>query len=220
MRSWTRWRRLRPLRATLSPGAPPSQPRLLRSPSTSGLPCCSSTRAGVRLPGGGGRARRARRDDRVPPKPGARDAARRVSAESQRSRGMTDSPKRDQELGAALLELEVPEHRVDFERELHGLLALERHRRRRLQRLRWIVVPALAAAAIIVVLLVGLPRTASGPSTASAARVQAKMRAAFAQAHALTGTLVFATAGRRSRAKFALNARGDLRIEIPGTGTA
>jgi hypothetical protein len=133
---------------------------------------------------------------------------------------MTDSPKRDRELGAALLELEVPEHRVDFDRELHGLLALERHRRRRLQRLRWIVVPALAAAAIIVVLLVGLPRTASGPSTASAARVQAKMRAAFAQAHALTGTLVFATAGRRSRAKFALNARGDLRIEIPGTGTA
>jgi hypothetical protein len=50
--------------------------------------------------------------------------------------------------------------------------------------------------------------------------VQAKVRAAFAQARSLTGTLVFATAGKASRAKFALDARGDLRIEPAGAGTA
>jgi len=133
---------------------------------------------------------------------------------------MTEGLERDRELGAALLELEVPEHRIDFDRELRGLLALERGRRLRRRQLRWAAVPGLAAAAIVVVLLVGLPHTASRPSSASAARVQAKVRAAFAGAHALTGTLVFATAGRRSTAKIAMDGRGDLRVEPAGAGTA
>jgi outer membrane lipoprotein-sorting protein len=133
---------------------------------------------------------------------------------------MTENLERDRELGVALLELEVPEHRVDFDRELRSLLALERRRRRRRRQLRWTAVPALVAAAFVLGLLVGLPRTASGPSTASAARVQAKVRAAFAQAQSLSGTLVFTTAGQRTRAKFALNASGDLRTEIHGVGTA
>jgi hypothetical protein len=133
---------------------------------------------------------------------------------------MTEGLERDRELGAALLELEVPEHRVDFDRELRGLLALEHGRVRRRRQLRWAAVPALAAATILVVLLVGLPHTASNPSTASAAQVQAKVRAAFAQAQSLTGTLVFARAGKPTRASFALDARGDLRIEPAGAGTA
>jgi hypothetical protein len=133
---------------------------------------------------------------------------------------MTERVDCDREIGAALHELEVPEHRVDFDRELLGLLAVERRRRRRLRQLRWAAVPALAAAAILVVLLAGLPHSGSGPSTASAARVQAKVRRAFAHAQSLAGTLVFATAGQRSRARFALNSRGNLRVEIAGAGTA
>ena len=128
--------------------------------------------------------------------------------------------ERDRELGAALLDLEVPEHRVDFDRELQGRLAFEHRRRRRHRQLRWAIVPGLAAAVAIVLFLVGLPRTGSGPSTASAGRVQAQVRSAFAAARALTGTLVFSVPSSRSTAKFAIDARGDLRVEIAGAGTA
>jgi hypothetical protein len=138
---------------------------------------------------------------------------------------MSESFERDRELGAALLELEVPEHRVDFDRELRGLLALERRRRRRRRYLRWAVAPGLAAVAVVLVVLFGLPRTGSGPSSASAARMQAKVRTAFAEARALTGKLVFVVSpqghpAQRSEQTFAIDSRGDLRIETPGSGTA
>ena len=127
---------------------------------------------------------------------------------------MSESFERDRELGAALLELEVPEHRVDFDRELRGLLALERRRRRRRRYLRWAVAPGLAAVAVVLVVLFGLPRTGSGPSSASAARMQAKVRTAFAEARALTGKLVFVVSpqghpAQRSEQTFAIDSRGE-----------
>ncbi|HEY3186890.1 MAG TPA: hypothetical protein VGJ70_05425, partial [Solirubrobacteraceae bacterium] len=67
--------------------------------------------------------------------------------------------ERDERLGAALRELDVPQHRVDFERELRRRLEQGRS-----PRFRWLAIPAAgiaaaAAVAAVVVLLVGLPRS-------------------------------------------------------------
>jgi hypothetical protein len=117
------------------------------------------------------------------------------------------TPTRDERLGDALRELVVPEHGADFHRELRERLAAERPRRR----LRWLAPVAVAAAAAIAFLAIGLPSTSH---QASAALVKAKLRSALASLQNLNGTLV--TDGQRWR--FVADARGDYRIEGPAAG--
>jgi hypothetical protein len=137
---------------------------------------------------------------------------------------------RDTELGAALRELEAPEHRPEFHAELHRRLAAERTarrpRRRRRPQVRWAVrVAAVAAVAAAVVLVVGLPESGRVPDViriedATAAEIQERVRSALARAETLTGELV--VRGRRyrnaygwddpARFRFALTARGDFRV--------
>jgi hypothetical protein len=102
---------------------------------------------------------------------------------------------RDQELGLALLALEVPEHRPGFYADLHRRLSDERLARRanvrrrviaRRSRLRWGVRLAFAAAVAAAVWLVaGLPEDAPDivvPQEATAAEIQMRVRTAFAGA--------------------------------------
>jgi hypothetical protein len=135
---------------------------------------------------------------------------------------------RDTVLGAALRELEAPEHRPEFYAELHYRIAEERRlrtaeerRRRRVRRnrVRWTVRTAFAgAAAAIAALAVGLPRGDDGPETAGAAEIKAKVAAALSSAETISGEIVFSGRSFRNaygwrkptRWSFALTARGDL----------
>ncbi len=71
---------------------------------------------------------------------------------------MTDRDHfRDEGLGTALRELEVPEHRPEFDRELEAMLA----RPRRDWRLPVGAALGIAAAAALILFLVGLPSSGS-----------------------------------------------------------
>jgi hypothetical protein len=138
---------------------------------------------------------------------------------------------RDEALGAALRELEAPDHRPEFYPELQRLLAQElaarRRERRWLPQVRW--VPRVALVATLVALAVVAydafrsepgERPFVGVEVATAAEVQQTVRAALAQAKTLTGELV--VRGRRyrnaygwgdpARFRFALTAGGDFRL--------
>jgi len=126
---------------------------------------------------------------------------------------------RDDMLGAALRELDVPDHRPQFERELRRLFEEERRPRQHGVGLR---LPAtglavVAVAAALIVLLVGLPKSGTGPSSALAARVKAKVAARFAMGFTLSGRIVYRTVGLRgpssARVFFAMDSLGDLRVE-------
>jgi hypothetical protein len=137
---------------------------------------------------------------------------------------------RDELLGRALLELEPPGHRPDFYAQLHYRLAEERtfsladarrrHRSRQL-RLGWTLRVAAIAALAAVAVVVGLPRTATGPEQATAAEVKARIAGALTSAQTLSGELVFHGASYRAaygwekpkRWSFAMTAGGDLRIK-------
>lgn len=140
---------------------------------------------------------------------------------------------RDQELGLALLALEVPEHRPGFYADLHRRLGQERVARRadvrrrviaRRSRLRWGVRLAFAAAVAAAIWLVaGLPEDAPDivvPQEATAAEIQLRVRTAFAGAETLTGELVVRGRSYEKaygweepvRWRFALTAAGDLRL--------
>lgn len=127
---------------------------------------------------------------------------------------------RDEELGALLRELDAPEHRPAFHRELRAALARERATvRRRRWRVRGAV--ALAAAAVVAVLAaVLLPHRAGGPATANAAFVQAKLRSALETMRSLSGVLVEVGPAQvpARRWRFALDAGGDARLEGPRAG--
>src|SRR2546423_1331230 len=130
---------------------------------------------------------------------------------------MTDREHfRDEALGTALRELEVPEHRPEFDRELEALLAP----RGRDWRLPLGAAAGVAIAAAVVLLLVGLPGSGSGP--ALAAKVQAKVAAALAHASTIRGSLVYRAFDVRThrietkRALFAMDGRGDLRLQTLG----
>jgi hypothetical protein len=143
---------------------------------------------------------------------------------------------RDEELGAALRELEVPEHRASFYAELDHRLAEERRaslavtRRRprgRRERLRWgLRVAALAVVAAIVLVAIGIPGTkrtpsvVGGPETATAATIKAKVRAALATMRNMSGVLVSdgPEKGDERRWRFALTASGDFVLLGPGSG--
>lgn len=129
---------------------------------------------------------------------------------------MTDHTDRDEILGRALRDLEVPDHRPGFFDDVLDLLEGEATERRP-RRLR-LVVPLAAAAAVLAVLagvLVGGPRN----TVASAAEVKARVDEAWSGAQSFQGTLVIAHAdpGRDGavdalRWQFAVTARGDFRL--------
>jgi hypothetical protein len=140
-----------------------------------------------------------------------------------------ESTRRDEELGAALRELETPEHAPDFYATLHHRLAEEplsslaaRRRRRQARRtgLRWgLRIAAVAAVAAIVLVAIGIPRTErtpriAGPEVATAAEIKAKVRAALATAKNLSGLLVVdgPDKGDEARFSYVLTDRGDFRL--------
>jgi outer membrane lipoprotein-sorting protein len=122
------------------------------------------------------------------------------------------TPHTDDLLGAALRELEVPEHRPEFHRELRRRLRAER-RPRRVVRLG-----LLAAAAAIAAVLVATLR--HGGSTAEAAVAQAKLRAALASFRNVSGEIVASGKGQGAtvRLRFVLDRSGDVRLDGPRTG--
>ena len=127
---------------------------------------------------------------------------------------MSDGPHyRDEVLGAALRELEVPEHRPDFERKLQELLEREQARTARPRHRTWAFRGAVGAAIAGLVLAIVLPRLGSGP--ALAARVQAKAASALADGRTMRGVILsrfLRGPGEVSRWSFAMTAGGDLRI--------
>jgi outer membrane lipoprotein-sorting protein len=136
-------------------------------------------------------------------------------------------PIRDEELGAALLELEVPEHRPGFYAELEERLAVAgrassarrpRARTRR-ARTRWALrVAVVAAAAAILVVAIGIPATErTGPDVATAAEVKAKVRTALATIESLAGTVITdgPQKGDEERWEFLMTADGDFRVRGP-----
>ena len=123
---------------------------------------------------------------------------------------LNESPIRDEQLGEALRELVVPEHGVDFHRELRSRLADERGRVVRRRRIRWAAPVAVAAAVAVAVFVVGLPST----HPASAAVVQAKLRTTLGSLQSLSGTLVI----DGNRWRFVTDAQGDFRLEGPDAG--
>jgi hypothetical protein len=142
---------------------------------------------------------------------------------------------RDEELGAALRELDVPEHRPGFHAELHRRLAearLEsagvprREPRVRRRRRRWGVrVAAFAAVAAVVLAAVGIPRLdrtspITGPEVATAAAIKAKVQAALADMDNLSGVLVYdgTEKGDERRWRFTLSAAGDFLLVGPTKG--
>jgi hypothetical protein len=124
-------------------------------------------------------------------------------------------PYRDEELGAALRELETPEHGPGFHAAVGQRLADERRARaaaRRRARIRW-GVGAAAVVAVAALAAVGIPRLAQ-PEVATAAEVQARVRAALATMQSLSGVLV----DDGARWEFALTADGHLLLSGPGAG--
>jgi hypothetical protein len=145
------------------------------------------------------------------------------------------STHRDEALGAALRALEVPEHRPGFERELRRRLAEDRlaggrasrpSRGRHRVRLpgRRLAVAAVALGAVAVLALPVLDRLPGlvRADVASAAEVQARVRASLGSLQSLSGTLVVGCSERGCPASpgerrwgFALTSRGDLRLVGP-----
>jgi hypothetical protein len=131
---------------------------------------------------------------------------------------------RDHELGVALRELEVPEHRPEFHALLRERLEAEAASRRPAPRgpaarTRLLRVAALAAAVAVAAAVVGLPRLdrepgGGGPEPATAAEIRAHVSAALAGLESLSGVLVEdgPQAGDEARWRFTLTTRGDLRF--------
>jgi hypothetical protein len=142
-------------------------------------------------------------------------------------------PRRDEELGAALRELDVPDHRPGFYPELYERIAEAGtdfpSRRRRLPAggtpIRWgLRVAAVAAVVAIVVVAIGIPETQRTPriglEPATAAEIKAKVRAALATVSSLGGTVIFDGSSKNDevRWRFLLTAEGDFRVSGPTEG--
>lgn len=146
---------------------------------------------------------------------------------------------RDEELGAALRSLETPEHGSQFDSDLRRRLAEERPARGGTRVLRFprrtgrrrarraVVAVALAAVAALAVALPLADRVpgVGGADVASAAEVQAHVRASLGSLESLSGVLVshctetgcLVKEGER-RWSFVLTADGDLRLAGPRRG--
>jgi hypothetical protein len=136
---------------------------------------------------------------------------------------------RDEQLGAALRELEAPEHRPEFYAELHRRLAAERVvRPRRRSRPRW-ALRAVALAAALALAAVAYDALRSGGSDvapivqqANAAVVKAKVKNAMSETHALAGEFVsierdpFTDTTDRARGEFLLLADGSFAVRTGG----
>ena len=115
---------------------------------------------------------------------------------------------RDDELGHALRELEVPAHRAGFDSELERLLSPPRRRRG-----RW--VPALAAAAALAIaagVALFLPRSSD---VASAAKLREVIVDTFGSAKTISGVFVNREqpGGGENRWRFTVDSSGSFRIE-------
>jgi hypothetical protein len=132
---------------------------------------------------------------------------------------------RDEELGAALRSLDVPEHRPRFDADLRRLVAAERDARRARERrgrpgLRWgLRVAVVAAAVAVIVLAIGLPRSErspriAGPEPATAAVIKERVRQALATLRNLRGIVVSdgPQTGDERRWRFVLTDKGDFRL--------
>jgi hypothetical protein len=136
--------------------------------------------------------------------------------------------RRDDELGAWLSQLSVPDHSPEFfstlERRLEQLPArrggTQPRQPARQGRLRFAARVAVVAAIVAVaVLLVGVPRDERlpdvvQPSIATAAAIKAEVRAALARVTTLSGILVYdgSERGDESRLRFVMTASGDFRV--------
>jgi hypothetical protein len=130
---------------------------------------------------------------------------------------------RDEALGTALRELEVPEHAPDFQARLDRRLAEEgvRHLPRRRSPRRALPVALVAAAAAIVVVAIGVPRTErAGPEVATAAQITAKVRTALSAMRNLSGVVIAdgPEPGDEQRWQFTSSVEGDLRLVGPTQG--
>jgi outer membrane lipoprotein-sorting protein len=139
---------------------------------------------------------------------------------------------RDEVLGAALRELEVPEHAPGFDAELERLLReeprgrLAERRRARRSRPRWgLRLAGVAAAAAVALLAIGLARDERvpdlvRPGAATAAEIKAKVRGALASMRSMSGVVVTdgPRAGDEARWRFVLTADGDFRLAGPTEG--
>jgi hypothetical protein len=108
---------------------------------------------------------------------------------------------RDERLGAALLQLETPEHRPSFHAELERLLAAEAAERRPVRRsrprLRWgLRIAIVAVVATLAVVVVDLLRSGDAPGPgigvqqATAAEIQAQVRTVLSGLETLSAELV------------------------------
>ena len=115
---------------------------------------------------------------------------------------------RDHELGQALRELEIPEHRTGFDAELERLLTAPSSRRR-----RWLpVVAAVAALGIAALVALFVPR---GSDVASAAELRKAIVDAFGSAGTISGVFVNREQphGGENRWRFTVDSSGSFRIE-------
>jgi hypothetical protein len=125
---------------------------------------------------------------------------------------------RDHKLGAALRELEVPEHREAFFADLETRLTARRRRPLR----RPLAVAAAAGVALLLFVTVGWPHLRSGPGVASAAAVRAEVLKTLAGARTIRGDLVYSSFDLRTgktttrSQTFAADSRGDLRVTDVG----
>jgi hypothetical protein len=113
----------------------------------------------------------------------------------------------DRELGAALRELDVPEHRPGFDEELERRLT-QRPRRRR----SWVLAAAAALALVAAAsLALFLPR---GSEVASAAEIREAVSDALASAHTISGVFVNdeEAGGADNRWRFDFRSSGSFRI--------
>jgi hypothetical protein len=134
---------------------------------------------------------------------------------------------RDEQLGSALRELDVPEHRAGFHAELEGLLDDVPPTAPSSTPRRFPVALPVAVAAIAVLAL-GVSLFASrvaGPEVASAAEVKARVRASLREMRNLSGAFVFDCTERgcpgrsgERRWRFTLSANGDLLLLGPAPG--
>jgi hypothetical protein len=112
---------------------------------------------------------------------------------------------RDEQLGTALRELDVPEHRPEFEAAL-------RRRLRQPRRRRWLLAAAAALAVVVASLVaLALPR---GSEVASAAEVRDAISSALRSAHTITGVFVNQEEahGGENRWRFEFRSSGSFRI--------
>ena len=134
---------------------------------------------------------------------------------------------RDEILGAALLELEVPEHLPDFHARLHYVLAEEqrlrlsderRRTRNRRRRIAWGVrVSAAGALAAFAIVALGLPHSNTGQRATTWVEVRGRVADSLASARTMTGEIAYhardpLAGSTSSHWSFGLTAQGDLRL--------